>query len=67
MKVTHIPIKKMLHVSSKQNGACSWHYFTRFDIDFLKNALEFNHGVTWKIELKGEVLNSVQNVVVLSN
>ena len=67
-EVTHILIKKMLHVSSKQNGArfsIILSYFTRFDINFLKNAWEFNPEVTRKRELKGEVSNSAQNVTVL--
>ena len=42
----------MLHVSSKQNGARFQYYFTRFDINFLENAREFNRGVTWRSELK---------------
>ena len=36
-----------------------------FDINFLENAWEFNRGVTWRSELKRDVLNSVQNITVL--
>ena len=37
-EVIHIPIKKMLHASSKQNGTRFKHYFSRLDINFLENA-----------------------------
>ena len=33
-------------------GARFYHYFLRFDINFLENACEFNRGVTWRGELK---------------
>ena len=40
-------------------------FITRFDINFLENAWEFYRGVTWRSELKWDVLNSIQNVTVL--
>ena len=41
-------------------------FFQRFVINFLENALEFIYGVTWRSELKRDVSNSIQNVIVLS-
>jgi len=38
---------------------------TRFDIKFLENAWEFNHGVTWRNELQWDVLKSIEKVIVL--
>ena len=35
------------------------HYFTKFDINFLKNAWESNRGITWRSELKGDIENSI--------
>ena len=40
-------------------------FFARFDINFLKNAWEFNRVVTWRIEFNWNVSNSTQNVTVL--
>ena len=38
--------------------------FLRFDINFLKNAWEFNWTVTWKNELEWDVSHIIQNVTV---
>ena len=58
----HILIENTLHVSSKENGTHFCYIFMRFDIKFLENPWEFNHGVTWRSELKWEVSNGMQNI-----
>jgi len=51
-EVIHISIKKMLHVSSKQNDARFWHIFSRVDIKFLSRMLEnFIVGSTGEVNL----------------
>ena len=44
---------------------CFISIFMRFNINFLKNALEFNCRVINWNELQSDVSNSIQNVLVL--
>jgi len=52
-------------VQNKMAPILAYFYDTRFDINFLENAWEFNRGVTWGSELKWDVSNSIENVTVL--
>ena len=54
-----------MSVQNKMVPIFSNFFFLRIDINFLNNAWKFNRGVTWRSELKWDVLNNIQGVTML--
>jgi len=63
LKLSILKLKRCF--MSVQNKMTPILAYLRIDVNFLKNAWEFNRGVTWRSELKWDVSNSVQIVTVL--